>query len=448
MKVTTIQTGYNIGLIRQRSVDTHCANTVSFGIGNCGDLKRLFTYGLPCMYSGVEMIDPQKAQRLVNSSAFKQSSRQALAILKEFEPKIIEPELSIYNIIKAQAQKEPEKNLQQVLKSVEPSYKKRLRTDQAPIFENLKNLAQDLPEKYQYKFNQLMAETYDKLKDRPIAVPFSANEFQYKLDKVCNDIRKTRQKRSVKATNKMMNESVRLNKTTDKSNLEHQKKIISYISILAQRYNLSPNPQLQGLFDEAQSRLNGEKILVPFSRKAFIYDLKMVLDGLKNKDLYNEMVAVAATLPTSTNSIPAAILKYAADPPEKIAYRILWASYASVEHILPQSCGGKDEMANFGGATTKENSMRKSIKFTEQMKRKPNIQTYCQNYVNRLISYIKKGVFSKNNISTKYVDDFISTIHTQSEGQLQLDKSELTSYRQKGNAILSLLNGIITKTET
>ena len=32
------------------------------GIANAGKLKQLFAYSIPCMYSGIEMIDPKKVQ--------------------------------------------------------------------------------------------------------------------------------------------------------------------------------------------------------------------------------------------------------------------------------------------------------------------------------------------------------------------------------------------------
>ena len=52
------------------------SKNLTFGsIANAGKLKTLFSYGLPCMYSGNEMIDPKRAQKLIKNGVFKKSSR-------------------------------------------------------------------------------------------------------------------------------------------------------------------------------------------------------------------------------------------------------------------------------------------------------------------------------------------------------------------------------------
>ena len=81
-------------------------------------------------------------------------------------------------------------------------------------------------------------------------------------------------------------------------------------------------------------------------------------------------------------------------------------------------------MANFAGATTRENSIRKSIDFTEQMKLRPNTPKYCQMYVDKLIKLYHEGVFSQNNINPKYIEDFKNTIYNVSKGQIDLDISK------------------------
>jgi hypothetical protein len=432
----------NQGYIRADCTKQNKSPNISFGIGNCAELKTLFSYGLPCMYTGVEMIDPQKVQRLIKTSSFKQSAQRVIQLLEPYESQILEPEKSIYNIIKEQSAKQPQKNLQQILKSIESGYKKHLRSEQAPIFEELKSLAEDLPDKYKYRFNRLMGETYDKLKDRPIEVPFNAFEFQYRLEKIRNDIKNEGSRKELRGINKMVQECSRLEQITTPKTIEHQKKVVSYIELLSKKYELSDNEQIAEVLVSANGRLNGEKMKVPFSRKAFIYDLKNILEGIKDSNVINQFIMTATKLPSSKNSLTAGIIKYAAEPSEKIAYRILWPAFASVEHIVPQSCGGKDEMANFGGATTKENSERQSIKFTEQLKRRPDTPIFCQKYVDRLIKYVKTGVFSRNRIDTRYIDNFTNTIRTQSEGQVNLDLSELTSYREKGGTLLSMLDAL------
>ena len=42
--------------------------SLSFGIANSGKLKTLFTYELPCMYTGIDMIDPKKIQKMLKNN--------------------------------------------------------------------------------------------------------------------------------------------------------------------------------------------------------------------------------------------------------------------------------------------------------------------------------------------------------------------------------------------
>lgn len=123
-----------------------------------------------------------------------------------------------------------------------------------------------------------------------------------------------------------------------------------------------------------------------------MYDLARIIEDLSDKNLHDKMFQIAQKLPTSKESMSAYIMKAASDSNDKIGYRLIWPSIASVEHIHPRSCGGPDELANFAGATTRENSTRKSVPFTEQMQLRPLTPMYCQWYVDKLIELYHQGV--------------------------------------------------------
>ena len=106
---------------------------------------------------------------------------------------------------------------------------------------------------------------------------------------------------------------------------------------------------------------------------------------------------------------------------------MIWPSLASVEHLLPRSCGGPDEMYNFAGACTRENSKRKNLEFTKQLKLCPDTPKYCQMYVDKLIRLYHDGTFSKHGISPKYITDFSNTIYKLSRKRIKLDISALNS---------------------
>ena len=188
---------------------------------------------------------------------------------------------------------------------------------------------------------------------------------------------------------------------------------------------LKNNPQLKELIEISKSKLNKEEIIVPFTRKSFIYDVVRIIESYPDSDVQDEIISIAQKLPTSQDFLAAYIVKIATEHPDKIGYRLIWPSLASVEHLLPRSCGGQDVMANFGGATTRENSARKSIDFVDQLERRPNTPKYCQMYVDRLIELYKEGVFDRLNINPKYITDYAKTIYIQSKKKVKLDTSRM-----------------------
>ena len=225
--------------------------------------------------------------------------------------------------------------------------------------------------------------------------------------------------------NKLYRESERLPDKTSQNYTEIQQDVIKFMRLILRTSVLKNNNALKDLFDDALCRINGEKLKIPFNRKSFIYDLAKLLEDLEDKNLKESLLTTAETLPTSRECVAAYITKFSKEPSDKIMYRILWPSMASVEHIFPKSCGGIDDMSNYGGACTRENSDRKSIDFVEQIRRKPETKINCQKYVNRLIELAKKGVFAENNINTKYIEEFKNTIFEESQGQIDLDISSL-----------------------
>ena len=271
----------------------------------------------------------------------------------------------------------------------------------------------------------LMEDTKRRLYDKPVVVPFSAYEFKYKLAKIRDDISNGSDKKSKKVMAKLIKESKRLANTTNSSTIEKQKEVIRFMEIILKKSVLKDNFQLQKLIQDSKARLNQEEIFTPFTRKSFIYDLAKLLQDLPDEKLYEKFIMIASKLPTSQESFSAYVMKLAHEQPDKIGHRLVWPSLASVEHLLPRSDGGPDLMSNFAGATTRENSTRKSIKFVQQLKCRPDTPKYCQMYVDRLIELNHQGVFARHGISPTYITDFANTIYKLSEHRVKLDTSKL-----------------------
>lgn len=406
--------------------DINNTGLISFtSIANSGKLRILFTYGLPCMYSGIDMIDPKVVTKMIKNKKFEQPISKIIENLLPFEKSITGIELKIYQIIKEAAVISPDKKLNEIIKDIAPRYKKRLIKKQKPIFQELINASHELPDKYKYAFKLFMDNTKKKLNDEPIIVPFSSYEFKYKLEKIKTDIEKTENSKAINTMNKLLKESNRFTNSTTANTIERQKNTLESMFEILKDSELNDNAPLNNLFNISKSRLNLEPTVIPFSRKSFIYDLSKIISDVPNQKLQEKMLSIAEKLPTSKESTSAYILKILSDPPEKIGYRLLWPSIASVEHIYPKSLGGADLMYNFGGACCRENTERQNISFLKQLKRRPETKENCQKYIDRLIKLANSGIFIKHNINLKYIFDFKNTIYKQSHKKINLDISNL-----------------------
>lgn len=408
---------------------TNYTNNIDFisftSIANSGKLRILFTYGLPCMYSGIEMIDPKVVTKMIKNKKFQQPISKIIENLLPFEKSITGIELKFFQILKEASENSPNKNLKEIIEDIAPRFKKRLRKKQKPIFQELINAAHELPDKYKYTFKLFMDNTKKKLNDEPIIIPFSSYEFKYKLEKIRTDIEKTENPKAITIMNKLVKESNRFTNSTTANTIERQKNTLDSMFEILKNSELNDNVPLNNLFNISKSRLNLEPTVIPFNRKSFIYDLSKIISDVPNSKLQEKMLLIAEKLPTSKESTSAYILKILSDPPEKIGYRLLWPSIASVEHIYPKSLGGPDCMYNFGGACCRENTERQNISFLKQLKRRPKTKENCQKYIDRLIELANSGFFAKHNINVKYIIDFKNTIYKQSHKNIDLDISKL-----------------------
>jgi len=400
--------------------------SISFGgIQNSSKLRALFAYKLPCMYSGVTMIDPKVLNKWMKSHLFLKSSSEVIKTMLPYEESFTGVELKIFNILKERSKIHPDWTIKQVLEELKPVYCRRLRKRQTPIFHELTEIFHTLPEPYNNKFKVLMENTEKKLNERPVIIPFSSYEFKYRLEKIATDISNGSDLKAKKVMKKLLKESKRFSNTTSASTIERQKDVLSFLKLILRKSVLKKDERLNELMSTAQSRLNKDEIVVSFTRKSFIYDVLRIVEDLHDVKIQEKILKTVEKLPTSSESTSAYFMKLLSESQEKIGHRLVWPSLASVEHILPRSCGGPDIMANFGGATTRENSARKNIEFIRQMQRVPETPKYCQMYVDRLIELYKQGVFLKIGLSPRYITDFKNTIYEQSKHMIKLDTSKL-----------------------
>ena len=428
MKIQTIQPTYGQYNYTNKRVtqpsDLGCKSTklsnsfyYPFNINFKGEaelegLKRLFSYGLPCMYTGIEMLDAKVALKFLNSLQ-RLSSKSVFEFLEKWEKSFLHPEIinqsakESYFIIKEQAEKMPDSPIRDVLQTLRPQYEKELVKQQLGILNTLKAYSYSLPEEYVNEYNKLLENNADRIMGKPISLDFSVKEFQYKLEQIKKEYHMMRDKNSVATINSILKECQHFLPKTNTKNISKQWKTLIKMEGILNRSHLNKDEALRNLFNDSRLRLNNKKTTIPFSKKAFLYDLGELIVDLPDKDLKRILMTIATKLPTSGDSSTSFIIKYTSKTPDKLIYNYIWPIIATIEHIWPKFSGGpKTELSNCGGACAKINSERGSLPFYQQTKKKPKTPKYCQKQLDRLILYALNGIFEKERVPVKYIEDY------------------------------------------
>ena len=161
----------------------------------------------------------------------------------------------------------------------------------------------------------------------------------------------------------------------------------------------------------------------PFNR----FKRKTVLDSLGKLEIkpgeeriFETLMDSANYLPTSATSENAFIVKYAERSHNEIAKRLVLASVATIEHVLPDSKGGENSMDNFLLTSANANNLRQNMPLKKFIKMFPQIPENCQKYIDYIIDRIHLGGLKGNQT---YPYDIKKTLLRQSNGKIKLDLS-------------------------
>jgi hypothetical protein len=394
-------------------------------IQNSSKLRALFAYDLPCIYSGVTMVDPKQLAKWLKNKFFYRPSTEVLEVLGKYNNTFDDMEARLLSLLVERSAIHPDKNIKELIDEVKPVFSRRLRKKQTPIFHEILELSHELPEITQSKIKILIDDAEKRLDERPVLVPFSSYEFKYKLGKIKEIIVNGENLKAKKVMNKLIKESRRFSNTTNSKTEENQKQVVNFMEIILKTSVLKDNEQLKNLIEISKSRLNKDKIIVPFFRKNFLYDLMNIIKETPSSQLQEKIFKTAEKLPTSNDSFSAYVMKVGTEDANTIGQKIVWPYIASVEHLFPKSMGGANKMSNYAGATARENSMRKNIPFTQQMKLRPKTSIYVQKYIDRIIELYKMGVFVKINADPSYITDVSKTFYELSNHRIKIDLSKL-----------------------
>ena len=339
-------------------------------------------------YTGLPMLEDKQLEKMKERGFFTGPIREVVYKLKPYyEEEFFEPiEKEIFEMIIKAAEANPKMDLTSLFNTWYIAARKTLRKQQKPTFDKIKELGAQLPSEKMQQFYKFMATVDKMLYDEPIIKEFSYKDFSYKLE---NYIRKTSDNNTKLRIQKLLDQLKYVHtlegdipekfikqiydfknlKIDGKKNLYYQKhmkplekdksavklKIIHDISKIAK---MNGYKKVEKLCQTNMDMLNDLPVKIPFSNKAFKYDLAELLEDVPDKNLTAKMVQLADELPTSQNSRDAFILKMKDTDSNIIGDRLLNPSLVSIEHLVPDSLGGPDTMANCALARRGINSKR------------------------------------------------------------------------------------------
>ena len=133
-----------------------------------------------------------------------------------------------------------------------------------------------------------------------------------------------------------------------------------------------------------------------FKRKTFLNSLEGITPKENEREIFADIKNKALFLPTSESSKNAFIVKYSKRSQTEITRRIFIASTGTIEHIVPASLGGTNNIGNFLLTSASGNRYRENMPLVEYIKRHPKIPQYMQMYIDDIIREIHNGNLQGN----------------------------------------------------
>ncbi len=422
-------------------------DTVSFSGGSImtgKDFKKLSRY-MTDLYTGGPMLENETLAEMKNKGYFQGPIKKVVQVLKPYKIYLDNNELKIFELIEESAKENPKLDLTQLFNSWYIKCRKNLRKKQQPIFDEIKTLGAQLPEKFIEPFYDFMQKTDRRLYDEPISQKFSMKEFVYKANKLIGKVSGSNSKRQMskllqllsdenpKENNKRLSEELIKNVFGFKDNTKiigkkksasynnffnlyetkpkHiQTKIIETIRDIAKAGGYS---RLIQLCNSNIDMLNDKIVRIPFSNKTFVYDLSEILHDVPDKELTKKILELSYKLPTSSENLDAFILKLNNAEPDIIGDRLFNPALVSIEHMKAKSKGGQDSMVNCALAKRGINAMRGNEPLYVYLSKFPieNQYKYAQNLV------------KLNHLGEVEYEDALGHLQTlEKEGRIDLNK--------------------------
>ncbi len=207
-----------------------------------------------------------------------------------------------------------------------------------------------------------------------------------------------------------------------------QKKVIAKINKLADGLEGDTLKAVKKDIAYVSRLLKKRKNSQVFKRKTFIANFYKLLGeetSERNKKILEIITLKAKKLPTSGNNVDAFIVKYHRRSLDEISQRLLDASLASTEHIMPRSDGGVNDPSNYLVQCKYCNNERSSMSYKDWLKRHPEMRSNLQVYIDKIISLIVEERIKNHDFYPLVIK---STLLKESDGLLDVRVSRIFNF--------------------
>jgi len=341
-------------------------------------------------YTGEPMLESSDLTKMKKRGFFKGGIKDFVHKTKPYADIYIEPnsvEAEIYKRIVKESKTNPHITLPELFQNWYKAARSSFRREQRPCFDQVKTLGAQLPPEHAEKFFKFMTKIDRKLYDEPIIQEFSIKEFKYKISKTMEKSTDIGLKNRISmllgllsdhsfVDNTPIHPSI-IKKVFDFKNVKVPYRKSKYYDKFLKPYETDKDAvkikiieqirdtlaakgykKLERVCDDNIDMIMGKPVRVPFSNKTFVYDLAEVLQDVPDEKLKRQILDAAESLPSSSQSPEAMILKLHDADADVIGDRLFNPALVSIEHFHPDSLGGSDDMVNCGLAKRWINTLR------------------------------------------------------------------------------------------
>ena len=207
---------------------------------------------------------------------------------------------------------------------------------------------------------------------------------------------------------------------------QEQLDLIERIKKLA--YDLTPQTRkaTNEILEKYENNIQFDKT---FDKTSFLKELERVLS--KSSSTGKKILKTAQKMPEVEDDEIKFLEKYASKTQAELASRFVSPSFATTEHIVPKSLGGKNNTENYLAECEECNSTRNNVPFFDWIKNSTspfrNFKTFKDNFSNYIAVVASK--INSGEISEKYRDypkDAIETIAKETNGAVNILAPEST----------------------